>query len=186
MKRGKFKEATLKFEEVKGFLEKNYLHESSEYVIFLGDYGELLYERGYHSEAQSCFREAMTAAEKLLNELSFDYQLQNANKKSQTDGVKICAELQLPSEIEEEILRKADRAQTSTNAKAGGAAAAAQKKDPKKAKDDPKAVAKGAANQKKGGAAGKTEEVKPELKVRAQLMPSYLLSQLLLLIRWTL
>lgn len=69
--------------------------------------------------------------------------------------------MQLPSEIEEEILKKADRIQT--NAKGGQP----PKKDAKKPKEDPKA-AKGAAN-KKGGAA-KSEEVKPDMKVNKQII----------------
>jgi len=48
VKRGKFKEATQKFEETKLFLEKNHLNDTAEYVNFVGDYGELIYERGYH------------------------------------------------------------------------------------------------------------------------------------------
>lgn len=103
----------------------------------------------------------MLVAEKMLEDLSYDSKLQNANKKALDDGVFICTELQLPSEIEEEILKKADRLQP--NAKAGGAAGA--KKDAKKGKDDPKGAKKG---DKKGA---KVEEIKPDMKVRVIKIP---------------
>ncbi|EAR94374.2 hypothetical protein TTHERM_00049190 (macronuclear) [Tetrahymena thermophila SB210] len=155
VKKGKISEANKKFEETKIHLEKNSLNDTPEYVIFLGDFGELVYERGFHQGALNLFKEAMQVAEKLLEEISYDYQLQNANKKAFDDGVQICTELQLPSEIEEEILKKTDRLLLNTK----GANAAAAKKDVKKGKEDPKAK----KNDKKG--AVKVEEVKPDMKV---------------------
>lgn len=53
-------------------LEKNHFNDTPEYVIFIGDYGELIYERSYHENALGYFKEAMDVSENILKEVSYD------------------------------------------------------------------------------------------------------------------
>lgn len=111
---------------------KCHLKDSS-FGRLLGDYGEILYERSEFNEAIKYFEEGIRVFDALLKEMSYEPLAPNPNQKALNDGVQICEELMIPTEAEQEVRRKPEKAKgVKKEEKKGGVKDEKIKKDQKK------------------------------------------------------
>lgn len=98
----------------------------------MGDYGELLRERGHFSEGLSLFQECQKLAEFQLKQVNFGFgSLNNLNSRATYEKIEIALELQISKEAEEDLLKRGDKQGGKSN-----------KKEEKK-KDDSKGAKRG-------------------------------------------
>lgn len=134
LKQGKIDESLEKYQKVIQHA-KTYHHDDVGFGKILGDYADVLFQKGKTEEAEAYYKTARTVFSNLLHEVRYEFYPQNINRLALDEEVKISEMLQLPADVENNIM-KSDKFKAKKEEKKGGS------KEDKSKKADPKGKGK--------------------------------------------
>jgi len=129
LKQGKTEESLEKYQKVIQQV-KTYHHDDIGSGKIFGDYADILFQKGKTEEAEIYYRAARAVFVNLLHEVRYEFYPQNINKQALNEDIRISDLLQLPADVENNIM-KSDRFKGKKDEKKGGKDDKAKKPDPK-------------------------------------------------------
>ena len=127
LKQGKIEDSSEKYQKVIQQGKANH-HDDVGYGRILGDYADILFQKGKTEEAEAYYKAARAIFTNILHEARCEFYPQNINKQALNEDIKIAEALQLPIDVEANIM-KSDKFKSKKDEKKG--AKDAKKPDPK-------------------------------------------------------
>jgi len=109
---------------------KNYHHDDAGYGKVLGDYADILFQKGKIEEAEAYYKAARSVFTNCLHDFRYEFYPQNINKSAIDEEVRISDLMLLPPDVETSIM-KSDKFKIKKDEKKGVKDDKAKKIDPK-------------------------------------------------------
>jgi len=129
LKQGKIEESLEKYQAVIQHAKNNH-HDDVGYGRVLGDYADILLQKGRTEEAEAYYKASKSVFTNLLHEMRYEFYPQNINRLALNEDIRVSDMLQLPVDIEANIFRS-DRFKTKKEEKKSNKDDKAKKLDPK-------------------------------------------------------